>query len=157
MPTKPLLDFDFLSNQPVQYGIEEIRKRNPQRYEMEHLTAIVHLDSENQIIGGYKEVTEDEFWVKGHIPGQPLLPGVIMLEAGAQLSSFIFHSLIKDAPFFGFAGLDEVRFRGTVKPGNRLFLMAKGINVKRRRGYFYTQGMVDGKLIFEAKVLGMAF
>ena len=156
MPAKPLLDFDFLKNQEIKFGIEEIRKINPQRFEMEHLNAIIHLDLQKETLAGYKDVTENEFWVKGHLPDRPLLPGVIMLEAGAQLSSFYFHTVVKDAPFFGFAGLDDVRFRGTVIPGNRLYLAGKAIYVKRNRGYFHTQGIVDGKVVFDSKVLGMA-
>ncbi len=156
MAVKPLLDFDFLTKQSVLYDLEEIRKRNPQRYDMEQLSAIVHVDKENELVAGYKELREDEFWVQGHIPGRPLFPGVLMLEAGAQLSSFLFHELVSDVPFFGFAGLDDVRFRGEVKPGNRLYLLSKALRIKPRQGYFYAQGIVEGKPVFEAKILGMA-
>ena len=157
MPPQPLLSFDFLKSQGVKFPIEEIRARNPQRYEMEHLSAIVHFDAEAQIIAGYKDVGEQEFWVRGHLPGRPLLPGVVMLEALAQLCSFYQLTIQPDAPFFGFGGLDEVRFRGTVVPGDRLYLIARALDIKARRGYYQTQGLVNGKLVAEAKVLGIAF
>src|ERR1700710_195987 len=70
---------------------EGIRAVNPQRGDMEQLNAIVYGDKEKGHIIGYKDVRADEFWVPGHIPGNPLLPGVLMLEAGAQLASFYFH------------------------------------------------------------------
>ncbi len=156
MGAKTLLDFDFLVNQEVQYGVEDIRKVNPQRYDMEHLTAIIHVDRDEQLIAGYKDVTDQEFWVKGHLPDRPLLPGVIMLEAGAQLCSICYHSCITNPNFFGFAAMNDVRFRGTVVPGDRLYLVAKGLDLRPTRGYFQAQGLVKGKIVFEAKILGMA-
>src|SRR6266404_1113863 len=67
---------------------EAIRKVNEQRFEMEQLTAIVHIDQENLLVVGYKDVRDDEFWVRGHMPAYPLLPGVLMCEASAQLCSY---------------------------------------------------------------------
>ncbi len=155
MPTKLLLEYDFLESQPVRFGIEEIRAINPQRYEMEQLTAVVFLDTEQRLVAGYKDVREDEFWVRGHLPGRPLLPGVLMIEAGAQLSSFCYHKVVEQPRFFGFAAVNDVRFRGTVVPGDRLYLVAKALDIRPSRGYFQTQGLVRGKLVFEAKVMGM--
>src|SRR5712692_6806954 len=67
---------------------EGIRRVNRQRFEMEQLTAIVHIDREQNLIAGYKDVGPDEFWVRGHMPGYPLMPGVMMCEAAAQLCSY---------------------------------------------------------------------
>ena len=55
---------------------------------MEQLTAIVFDDVERGICVGYKDISPDEFWVRGHMPGMPLMPGVIMCEAAAQLCSY---------------------------------------------------------------------
>ena len=88
MPPKLLydgIDFDF--ENPL-FGIEDIREINPQRFEMEQLTGIVHIDNEKHGIVGFKDVTEDEFWVRGHMPGFPLMPGVILCECSAQLAGF---------------------------------------------------------------------
>src|SRR3989442_11849366 len=85
---------------------EAILRVNPQRFEMEQLTAIVHLDTEQQIIAGYKDVRADEFWVRGHMPGYPLMPGVLMCEAGAQLCAFYMVSAgLKMGDFIGFGGM----------------------------------------------------
>src|SRR6516225_5001932 len=86
----PQLHFDpaglDLSN--VVADREAIRAVNPQRFEMEQLTAIVHVDTTQELLAGYKDVRADEFWARGHMPGAPLLPGVLMCEAAAQLCSF---------------------------------------------------------------------
>ncbi len=111
--------------------VEVIRRYNPQRFEMEQLTAIVYDNVEQGICVGYKDVTGDEFWVRGHMPGLPLMPGVIMCEAAAQLCSFHVqrHNLM-DAEMIGFGGLDEVRFRGMVVPGDRLVIAAQKLQLR---------------------------
>lgn len=116
-----ILDFSAYNLDNVLADAEEIRRYNPQRFEMEQLTAVVFDDIENGISVGYKDITPEEFWVRGHMPGMPLLPGVMMCEAAAQLSSYHVqkHNLMGGA-MLGFGGLDEVRFRGMVVPGDRL-------------------------------------
>ena len=64
----------------------------------------------------YRDVRDDEFWVPGHIPGRPLFPGVLMVEAGAQLASFVCLTQLK-TQFMGFAGIEAVKFRGQVQAG----------------------------------------
>ncbi len=111
--------------------IDEIRRYNPQRFEMEQLTAVVLDDPERGICVGYKDTSEADFWVRGHMPGMPLMPGVIMCEAAAQLCSFHVqkHNLL-GAEMIGFGGLDEVRFRGTVVPGDRLVIASARMQVR---------------------------
>ncbi len=147
-----LLDFD----NPIA-DIEAIRALNPQRHEMEQLTAILHEDHDRNACAAYKDVTEDEFWVRGHMPGMPLMPGVIMLEAVAQLSSYFTqkHDLL-GAAMVGFGGVDEVRFRGVVTPGDRLVLMV--VLEKARRGRMIVarfQGVVKDKLVLQGVLRGI--
>jgi 3-hydroxyacyl-[acyl-carrier-protein] dehydratase len=137
------------------YGPEEIRKTNTQRFEMEHLDAVTLLDTAAQEVVGYKDVRSDEFWVRGHIPGRPLLPGVIMIEALAQLTSFYIGRAVPDIGFVGFGAVDGVKFRGTVVPGQRLVLVGKAVSIRSRMAVFDTQGWVDGKLVVEARITGM--
>lgn len=133
-----------------------IRKINPQRHEMEQLTAIVHFDPEKQVIVGYKDVSEDEFWARGHMPGYPLLPGVLMCEAAAQLCSFfIVAQGHLEGDFLGFGGLENVRFRAPVRPGDRLVLIGKALRINRRQTLFNVQGFVGDKMVFHADVIGM--
>jgi 3-hydroxyacyl-[acyl-carrier-protein] dehydratase len=156
MPAQLLMDpagFDF---DHVLADREAIRKVNPQRHEMEQIDAVVYLDRENQVIAGYKDVRPDEFWSRGHMPGEPLLPGVLMCEAAAQLCSYYVCTQVGLAgDFLAFAGMDNVRFRGPVRPGDRLLLVAKGKRVKPRQTVCQVQGFVGGKLVFEADIIGM--
>jgi 3-hydroxyacyl-[acyl-carrier-protein] dehydratase len=87
MPPEAIFDHTTLDLNKVVISQEEIRKSNPQRFEMEHLDGILMIDPENHIIVGFKDVRSDEFWVRGHMPGYPILPGVIMCESAAQLCS----------------------------------------------------------------------
>ena len=118
---------------------------------MEQLDAVTHLDPGPLEIVGYRDIRADEFWVRGHIPGRPLMPGVVMLEALAQLTSFYIGHEIPDIGFIGFGGVDGVKFRATVVPGQRLVLLGKGVTIRSRVAVFDTQGWVDGKLAVEAR------
>ena len=83
---------------------------------------------------GVRDVRDDEFWVQGHVPGRPLLPGVLMIEAAAQLCSFLqgVRPRVEPSQFMGFIRCDDVIFRGQVVPGDRLYLMAKEISCRAR-------------------------
>jgi 3-hydroxyacyl-[acyl-carrier-protein] dehydratase len=134
-----------------------IRAVNPQRHEMEHLDAIVLLDTEAKVIAGYKDVRLDEFWARGHMPGNPLLPGVLMCEAAAQLCSYyvMTQRVFPAGHFVGFGGLDEVRFRSVVRPGDRLVLLARAQKLKRQASVFAVQGLVDSRIVFEGHIIGV--
>ncbi|VTS04722.1 3-hydroxyacyl-ACP dehydratase FabZ family protein [Tuwongella immobilis] len=135
---------------------QAIRQMNPQRFAMEHLDAIVSIDSEQHLIVGYKDVRDDEFWVSGHMPGLPLLPGVIMCEAAAQLTSYYTAQtgVITDK-ILGLGGIDNARFRQSVKPGDRLVLVGKGVRVNRRQTIFSVQGFVNNQLAFNCDIIGL--
>ncbi len=132
-----------------------IRELLPQRFEMEHLDGVSYLDVENGHSVGWKDVRDDEFWVRGHIPGRPLLPGVVMLEALAQLTSVACKSVYPDIGFVGFGGVDACKFRVSVSPGQRLVLVAKQLELRRRRAVYDTQGWVDDRLAVEARITGV--
>lgn len=135
--------------------IEEIRKYNAQRHEMEQLSGVLKFDPDSGEIVAFKEVTPEEFWVRGHIPGRPLMPGVIMIEAAAQMCSLYFGLVAGSDRFIGFGGVDEVKFRGQVVPGDRLVLLGKLRDLRPRRAIFDTQGLVAGRMVFEARITGM--
>ena len=135
---------------------EEIRRCNPQRYEMEQLTAIVYDDTKRRICVGYKDVTDREFWVRGHMPGFPLMPGVMMCEAAAQLSSYYCRYFgILAGDFIGFGGMDKVRFRGAVRTGQRLWIVGRTQRHSQRRMVFEMQGFVDGEMVFNGDFIGV--
>lgn len=150
-----LIDLSTIDiNKPIG-DIETIRAVIPHRYEMEQLSGILKFDVEQGVIIGYKDVANNEFWVRGHIPGRPLMPGVMMLEAAAQLCTYYYKQTTKDERFLGFGGIDKVKFRGKVVPGDKLLLIAKNKELRSRRAVFDTQGVVDGKLVFEGVIIGM--
>lgn len=155
MPRKLLIDLDSIDLDHLEAGPEDIRKHNAQRYEMEQLDGVIYFDPQQQVAVGYKDVREDEFWVRGHIPGRPLLPGVLMCEAAAQLCSYCYTDISGDERFLGFAGMNDVKFRGQVVPGGRLILIAKCTEMRSRRVTFDVQGVVDGKLVYEGVIIGM--
>ena len=156
MPPAALVDPATIDTSRILYDGEAIRRGNPQRFEMEQLTAIVSLDAEKHLIIGYKDVRQDEFWVRGHMPDYPLMPGVMICEAAAQLSSF-YCSVIKlnEGDFIGFGGLEDVRFRGQVRPGDRLVLVSKAARVHRRQTVFETQGFVENNMVYHGRIIGV--
>jgi 3-hydroxyacyl-[acyl-carrier-protein] dehydratase len=119
------------------------------------LDGIYFIDREKYVMAGYRNVREDEFWVRGHIPGRPLLPGVLMIETAAQLVGYYAMTQMPDRGFLGFSGVDNVKFRGQVKPGQRVIVVGRMIEVERRRCIGDTQAFVDGKQVFEGKITGM--
>ena len=152
MPPALLFDLSAIDLDRVLHGRDEIERHIPQRGAMAHLDAVVWTH-EGKILG-YKDVGHDEFWVPGHIPGRPLLPGVVMLEAAAQLSSYHVATYVGWDGFIGFGGLESVRFRAAVPPGKRLYLLCELTDARHRRVKANVQGVVDGQIAFEAVVIG---
>jgi len=157
MPPPLLYDISGIDLDAILFDQEAIREANPQRGAMEHLNAIVWAKAEEGKIIGYKDVRDDEFWVPGHIPGRPLLPGVIMIEAGAQLASFYTRTYMKWTGFIGFGGAEEIRFRQVVEPGCRMYLIGLKTWDRHRRICCRIQGMVKGNLVFECSIIGTQF
>jgi 3-hydroxyacyl-[acyl-carrier-protein] dehydratase len=156
MPPPAHLDPNQLDLNHVIADRQGIRAVNRQRFAMEQLDAICLLDPERQLVIGYKDVRADEFWVPGHFPNLPILPGVLMCEAAAQLTSYyaitqkiIGHNLI------GFGGMDEVRFRAPVRPGDRLVLVGKALRLRKLQTVFNVQGFVGELMVFHGDVIGV--
>jgi len=149
-----LFDISGIDMDGVAYDVEAIEKINPHRGAMRLIDKIVYATDDYKHTLAYREVHDDEFWVPGHIPGRPIMPGVLLVEAGAQLASFVCLSQLKTG-FMGFAGLEGVKFRGQVKPGDRLYILCEQTELRARRCTSLVQGLVDGNLVFEAKIIGM--
>lgn len=157
MPPPLLLDPATIDFDRVVVDQQGIRQVNPHRDEMEQLSAILILDTEKHIAVGYKDVTEHEFWVPSHMPGFPIMPGVLMCEAAAQLASYycVTQNLL-GGEFIGFGGMEAIRFRGLVRPGQRLLIVAQlGQLRPKRRAVFAFQGFVGATMVVDGKIVGV--
>jgi len=156
MPAPLLFDLSQvdLRRQPI-FDKEAIERVNPQRFEMQQLDGVLWYDKKKFLILGYKDVTEKDFWVRGHIPGRPIMPGVIMVEAAAQLLSFFVKQIYEVGEFIGFASIDSAKFRAVVEPGQRLHLLGHITKFKRRKYTASVQGVVDDAMVFETVVSGL--
>lgn len=155
MNERLLFPIDQIDLTGVAKTAEQVGQINPQCGDMRQLEYVIWM-TENASQGlGVKHVRDDEFWVPGHIPGRPLMPGVLMIEAAAQLSSVLYHCKVDERRFVGFTRCNNVAFRGQVEPGDTMYLLAKEVSFKKRRFICDTQAVVGDKLVFEGQITGM--
>jgi 3-hydroxyacyl-[acyl-carrier-protein] dehydratase len=156
MPPPLILDPSQLDLNQVVADRAAISRVNLQRFDMEQLDAICLLDAARGLIVGYKDVRPDEFWVRGHFPNDPLMPGVLMCEAAAQLGSYYTISQkISPHSKVGFGGMDDVRFRAPIRPGDRLVLVGQAKRLRAIQTVFNVQGFVGSTLAFHGDFIGM--
>lgn len=155
MPPQTLIDLSRIDPNRVVVSREQIYDVNPHRYEFALLDGFCHLDLENQEMAAFVDMHPDAFWVRGHIPGRPLFPGVLMIESAAQMISYFTKVLTKEPGFLGFAAVDAVKFRGQVSVGDRLVLAGKMQEVRKRRAIGLTQGYIADRMVFEGTITGM--
>ncbi len=142
------LDRTFLTRQ-------QIYERLPHAFEFQLLDGLCLLDLDRKFAVAYADIDSESWWVRGHIPGRPLLPGVLMLEMAAQSSAILAGALGGNDAFVGFGGIDRCKFRETVVPPARIYILCVSVEYRARRVISDTQGVVDAKLIFEARITGM--
>ena len=157
MPPPLLYDTSKIDFSRVIYNIDAIRRINPQRNEMEQLTAVVHIDTEQHGIVGYKDLSDQDFWVPGHMPGFPLMPGVIMCEVAAQVASFYAQKYkLLGGDFIGFGGMEDVQFRGPVYPPARFIILARCKKLRpNRMATFDFQGLVEDRMVVSGVLTGV--
>ncbi len=157
MAPPAILDISTVDLTRILADKAKLRTVLPQRFEMEQIDAIVVCNREEGIVIGYKDVSGDEFWAKGHMPGMPIFPGVLICESAAQICSF--HALTETViggNFVAFGGMENVRFRAMVRPGDRLVMVAKAGKINRRQMNYAVQGFVGQTLVFHGDIIGMA-
>ncbi len=141
------------TTQPI-ISVEEIQKLLPHRYPFLLVDRIVEYVPGKRAVG-IKNVSFNEPQFQGHFPGRPIMPGVLIVEAMAQVGGVVLTQMLEsDGGLFVFAGIDKVRFRRQVVPGDQLVMTVELLCVKRRRfGKMQGRAEVDGKLAAEGELI----
>ena len=133
--------------------VREIMKILPHRYPMLLIDRITELEPK-VLARGYKNITANEPMFMGHFPGNPLFPGVYMIEALAQLGGTAIiepGEMARKVPYL--AGIDKAKFRRPVVPGDRLDMEARVTKTKLNIGWVTAEARVDGKLVVSAELM----
>ena len=134
----------------------EIKKYLPHRYPFLLLDRVVELEPGKRI-KAYKNITVNEEVFQGHFPHFPVFPGVMLVEAMAQACGVLgFKTMDKtpdDGSVYLFAGIDNVRFKRQVIPGDRVFIEAKVVSEKRGIWKFECKCSVDDELVTAATIM----
>ena len=137
--------------------IKQISRHLPHRYPFLLVDRIIEIKGDEKIVG-LKNVTANEEFFNGHFPGRPLMPGVLICEAMAQVGAILAHTArgsANDGKVFVLTGLDNVKFKRPVEPGDQLRLELTSL---KRRGFFWKMhgvASVDGKLVAQAEISAM--
>ncbi len=136
--------------------INQIKNYLPHRYPFLLVDRVVEVEPGKSILA-YKNITTNEEVFNGHFPGTPIFPGVMLIEAMAQAAGILgFVTVDKqpdDSSLYLFAGIDGVRFKRPVIPGDKVMLRAEITSVKRNIWRFHTSARVDDELACEADIL----
>ncbi|MCY7286491.1 MAG: 3-hydroxyacyl-ACP dehydratase FabZ [Cyanobacteria bacterium CAN_BIN43] len=143
------LDPDDVSP-PSVLTIEDIHRLLPHRYPFSLVDRIIRYVPGKEAVG-IKNVSFNEPHFQGHFPGKPIMPGVLIIEAMAQVGGIVVTQMPDLPPgLFMFAGIDKVRFRRPVVPGDQLVMTVELLSVKARRfGKMQGRAEVDGQLVAE--------
>ena len=136
------------------YDIKEIQSIIPHRYPFLLVDRIESLDSGKKVLD-IKHVTINEEFFQGHFPGEPIMPGVLIIESMAQIGGFLMLHSIEDPqkvlPFF--ASIDKARFRSPVVPGDTLKIEAEMIKMKGKVAKIRAKGFVKDNMVSEAELM----
>jgi 3-hydroxyacyl-[acyl-carrier-protein] dehydratase len=134
--------------------VEEIQKLLPHRYPFALVDRIIEYVPGKRAVG-IKNVTINEPHFQGHFPGRPIMPGVLIVEAMAQVGGVVMTQITEmEGGLFMFAGIDKVRFRRPVVPGDQLIMTVELLWVKQRRfGKMQGRAEVEGQVAAEGEMM----
>ena len=135
---------------------DDIKKYLPHREPFLFIDEVVDI-KDNQIIHAKKIISKDEYFLEGHFPGNPIFPGVILIEALGQASGILGFTKMNKTPEEGsiyvLAGVDKVRFRRRVRPGDTIDLFSKVISEKRGIWKFDCKAEFNSEVVCTATIL----
>ena len=134
-------------------NVEQIQQLLPHRYPFLLVDRIVRME-EGHMVEGIKNVTINEPFFQGHFPGHPVMPGVLIIEAMAQVGGLLLNSV--DDPndkLVYFMGIDGAKFRRPITPDDQLRFKLTLLSVRRRTMKMRGEAFVDGGLVAEAELL----
>lgn len=143
-----------MAEPPITMDISQILKLLPHRYPFLLVDRVVECVPGSHI-HAYKNITINEPFFQGHFPGVPIMPGVLILEALAQTGGLLAAAGLDenlDNKLFLFTGLDHVKFRKQVIPGDRLDLECSNMRMKLKMCKLDARATVDGKVAAEAQI-----
>jgi len=132
--------------------IREIMEVLPHRFPFLLVDRVIELDGDKRAVG-VKNVTVNEPFFQGHFPGRPIMPGVLQIEAMAQLAGVLLRQKLRGKNKLAvLMGIDGVRFRRQVVPGDQLLLEAEAMRVRTRSGQVKCRALVEGQTAAEAVI-----
>lgn len=134
-------------------NIDQIKELIPHRYPFLLVDKIVELE-EGKMAVGLKNVTANEPFFNGHFPEYPLMPGVLIIEAMAQVGAVTMMSLEENKGKLGvFAGIDKVRFKREVRPGDTLIMKVEMTSLRRNIGKAIAKAYVGEDLVCSGELM----
>lgn len=141
----------LLAGEPFM-DIRKIMRILPHRYPFLMVDRILEIDADRRIVG-LKNVSMNEPFFQGHYPGQPIMPGVMILEAMAQLSGILLSQRLEHTGKVAvLLSMDRVKMRRTVRPGDQLLLEAETLHVRTRTGHCRCRARIGREVAAEAEI-----
>ncbi|MBN2120754.1 MAG: UDP-3-O-[3-hydroxymyristoyl] N-acetylglucosamine deacetylase [Candidatus Omnitrophica bacterium] len=135
------------------FGAEDIMKILPHRYPFLLVDRILYIEKGKKA-AGIKNVTINDYFFQGHFPGKPVMPGVLIIEAMAQVGGVLMLAPPENRGKLAFfMAADNIKFRKTVEPGDQLLIEVTAGKVKSRTGQVHTKAFVNEKIVAEADLM----